>query len=709
MASMIDITKPVYGNPTTQSVRDNFEFAHDEITDLQNKTTGAPFLPILGGTMNGPITMQNDPAAPYEVATKRYVDNLAFGSSGGVPDSPGDGFAYARMYVTGGNSWVKQPLFQTLNITHDVLAVDFHIGSDATYNFIKFNETTNDYLRFNRATSNFELVSNNTVVQSWNATGTVVNNPWTVNNSLSVHSATPTIHMNADVAANKYIYFEKLGLKQWALGVDASANGTFGIYNYDASGNIIDNPMLIAPGAGGGIVFSRNPQIQPPTSATWPALLINSLTDVPKNLFFQKAGLSQWAFNVDVAPNAFNIVNYNAAGAILDYPINIGMGTGLVTIARQLKIKPTQNINAQILIDGKQGDDLAITGAKNGLSRWIISLGTSNTESGSNAGSDFYVARFNDAGAYISTPITISRGTGALTYLGDLLVRQGPSGIGKVGVFSAAGGVISLTSPNYGGYMQMENSGNLVFGWTDGNGTPLTSKMWLQQNGTFYNGGGLLSSGWTHNSIANFYIMGTGDQRQYILAPSKMLWCQTSGANDSLYLDNTSGVGAIMIRGYNYNWFQLQTDGNVSMSNFWAAKVGGGSWADSSDIRGKDVVGEYQAGLNEVIQLKPIRYRLKNNLEIIPHFERPRELLEDWKDPPSFRPHEKAGDRIFIGLGAQDCEGFMPEMVIRQNGFIDGKPDDNIRGLDTSPLIYALINSIKELNTRLTAVEGIIT
>lgn len=35
MASNIDVTKPVTGNPTTQSVRDNFNYAKNEIEDLQ--------------------------------------------------------------------------------------------------------------------------------------------------------------------------------------------------------------------------------------------------------------------------------------------------------------------------------------------------------------------------------------------------------------------------------------------------------------------------------------------------------------------------------------------------------------------------------------------------------------------------------------------------------------------------------------------------
>lgn len=73
--SNIDVTKPVYGNPTTQSVRDNFAAAKTEIDALQAFQGTGPFLPLAGGTMIGPITLGADPANDLHAATKRYVDN----------------------------------------------------------------------------------------------------------------------------------------------------------------------------------------------------------------------------------------------------------------------------------------------------------------------------------------------------------------------------------------------------------------------------------------------------------------------------------------------------------------------------------------------------------------------------------------------------------------------------------------------------------
>jgi hypothetical protein len=52
MTSQIDFSKPVFGNPTTQSVRDNFQIANTEISNLQSGK-----LDVTGGTVSGPLTL----------------------------------------------------------------------------------------------------------------------------------------------------------------------------------------------------------------------------------------------------------------------------------------------------------------------------------------------------------------------------------------------------------------------------------------------------------------------------------------------------------------------------------------------------------------------------------------------------------------------------------------------------------------------------
>ena len=76
MTSQINPAFPVYGTPTTQSVRDNFNHAKAEISDLQDvRTANYPYLPLAGGSMNGSLLLAGTPQLPFEAATKDYVDH----------------------------------------------------------------------------------------------------------------------------------------------------------------------------------------------------------------------------------------------------------------------------------------------------------------------------------------------------------------------------------------------------------------------------------------------------------------------------------------------------------------------------------------------------------------------------------------------------------------------------------------------------------
>lgn len=76
--SKIDPGNPEYGDPTTQSVRENFQAAKDEIEALQGGTATrddlAGYVPTSGGTMTGALLLKGPPEGDNEAATKAYVD-----------------------------------------------------------------------------------------------------------------------------------------------------------------------------------------------------------------------------------------------------------------------------------------------------------------------------------------------------------------------------------------------------------------------------------------------------------------------------------------------------------------------------------------------------------------------------------------------------------------------------------------------------------
>ncbi len=71
-------------------------------------------------------------------------------------------------------------------------------------------------------------------------------------------------------------------------------------------------------------------------------------------------------------------------------------------------------------------------------------------------------------------------------------------------------------------------------------------------------------------------------------------------------------------------------------------------------------------------------------------------------------PHYQSAveQRKFAGLIAQEVETIFPEMVTKRDGHIDGQPVSDLCDLDTTPLIFALINCVKELRARVEVLEG---
>lgn len=162
--SAIDITKPVAGSPTTQSVRDNFATAATEIdaatalaaaklSDAPNDGSAygrlsaawAQVLPIAGGIMQGPLVQHANPIQPLETATKQYVDALATAVGVNVAHNVRLNIAQrgAGPFVTFGNytldRWVLMGATDTVSIAQIALtdADRASIGDESAVNALQ--------------------------------------------------------------------------------------------------------------------------------------------------------------------------------------------------------------------------------------------------------------------------------------------------------------------------------------------------------------------------------------------------------------------------------------------------------------------------------------------------------------------------------------------------------------------------------------------
>ena len=160
-----------------------------------------------------------------------------------------------------------------------------------------------------------------------------------------------------------------------------------------------------------------------------------------------------------------------------------------------------------------------------------------------------------------------------------------------------------------------------------------------------------------------------------------------------------------------YFWY-IRQDGTFCI-NGNAAKPGGGAWQDVSDARIKTVHGDYVHGLDQILQLKPVRYAFKgNDTDTSPVNVEPHPSPAASGDPivvpyrNSLHYKQARTGNEFIGLIAQDVEDVLPECIKMAAGFIDGEAVTDLRTLDTSPILYALINAVKALKAEIETLKA---
>ena len=132
----------------------------------------------------------------------------------------------------------------------------------------------------------------------------------------------------------------------------------------------------------------------------------------------------------------------------------------------------------------------------------------------------------------------------------------------------------------------------------------------------------------------------------------------------------------------------LQNDASFYCSSSIAYKPGGGTWTATSDARIKNIITEYEPGLDEIIQLNPVIYTYKGNDGDVHK-----------RDAEAHTP--------FVGLVAQELEEVFPDMVSEGDGIIDGVAVTDLRKIDTSALIYALVNAVKALKQQIDELKNV--
>ncbi len=197
-------------------------------------------------------------------------------------------------------------------------------------------------------------------------------------------------------------------------------------------------------------------------------------------------------------------------------------------------------------------------------------------------------------------------------------------------------------------------------------------------------------SGVTPFAGAPFVLESSGDAYQHFLTPNTLaatgaglLFGTPAGAirGGIVYsplaekLDFRTGGNTVRMTLTNAGDVGIGTPtpgGQLELSLNEGRKPGTNTWTIVSDQRLKYVNGNYTKGLNEILQLKPIRFNYKNN---------------------GSRTFEKEVlDTEFAGFLAQEVQPLFPEAV--------GTDDDGFLNFNIHPILIASMNAFKELDAK---------
>jgi hypothetical protein len=409
MTSLIDATVPVAGNPTTASVRANFATAKNEISALQTSAQGAPFLPLAGATMKGPMLLYNDPTAPMSPVTLGYFQANGGGGpgSGGIPEAPSDGVPYGRQdaswqHVLGlaGGTMTGAIKFGSVNAS-SVTDLSKHI--DLFGGTHGFNVGPGSNLNYNAATgaSHAFLING---AAAFTIAAALITSPSPISlpaDPTTAGQAARKAYVDAQVATkladapNDGRAYNRMS-QAWAHGVPQAGTTDIGVVestnatnkqamlagpvtatNPTSDGFAIGAKRIAAPFADGNNFDGPFIQLHGPNVPTY-------ANHVHLYVGNDAAGYKLWQFNPDGSLNAPGSINIFAAA------------------------------DATILLNKGTNSNALISGATNNSMRWQMFLGTSGAESGGNIASDFALNRYNDSGTFIDTPFMIARSDGSV-------------------------------------------------------------------------------------------------------------------------------------------------------------------------------------------------------------------------------------------------------------------------------------------------------
>ncbi len=331
--------------------------------------------------------------------------------------------------------------------------------------------------------------------------------------------ANPNIIINGTVSS-RAIRFQTAGSQRWSVVADNTAEGganagsNFTINRYSDGAAFIDTPMTISRQTGLVTVSA-------------------GLTATTGNIVATAGNGSFGGSKVFLEATNQRTIQWSSAA--LRYSIDGGTTTkfsisdssGDVTITGNAIIGANAATAPIIQLNGAAGSNRRLIYQTAGVARWIAQV-NNTAEGGSNAGSDYQLVPYNDAGAALPVAMSIARSSGLATFANGITSSAGnitANGGGNVSASNnlsatnaaLADHVFAFRTGTYGGFVGSWAStsgaisgfrvngatGTMEFGSSDGNGNMTAVNTTLALNGDFGTAGAVAATGPVTGSYFN--------------------------------------------------------------------------------------------------------------------------------------------------------------------------------------------------------------
>lgn len=153
-------------------------------------------------------------------------------------------------------------------------------------------------------------------------------------------------------------------------------------------------------------------------------LILTSAAGSARRIQIQTGSSTRWIVGADNSAEAgsnvgsnFVIYRYDDTGAFVDSPLTISRSNGLISSASSFYISKNTPVLSMNTAASAQTVQIDFRTANS--MRWAIQK-NNTAEAGANAGSNFSIIRYDDAGSIVDTPFMITRSNGASLFSGNV-------------------------------------------------------------------------------------------------------------------------------------------------------------------------------------------------------------------------------------------------------------------------------------------------